>query len=207
MKRKVKYDYFEEFVKNSNYALEEAKLLKGVMDHFSIQEIDDNRKKIHHIENEADDKEHDMKNYLLRDFLPPIEREDILSIAHKIDDITDNIDEIIINMDILNITQIKPCISNFTKLLLECCENVTDLLEEFKNLKKVDSIKEKVMKINHLEDEGDRLYQNEMKELYQNETEVIDIIRWSKILECFEECFDACESLAGQVEQVITKNA
>lgn len=207
MKKKVRYDYFEEFTKNANYALEEAKILQDVLTNFKIEEIQENRKKSHNLENEADEKEHDMKDYLLKDFLPPIEREDILEIAHKIDDITDYVDEILIKIDILNITEMKTNVNEFTSLLLTCCENVVKLLEEFKNLKKVDIIKEQVMKINHLEDEGDTLYQTAMKELYTNTTEIMDIVRWSKIYECFEKCFDSCESLAGQVEQVITKQA
>lgn len=207
MKRKVKYDYFEEFIKNSKYALEEAKMLKNVLDNFEIENIDENTNKIHDLENEADKKAHDMKNYLLKDFLPPIDREDILELAYKIDDIADDIDEIIINIDILNITKMKPCVSKFTQLLIECCESVTDLLEEFKNLKKVDSIKEKVLKLDHLEDKGDKLYQSEMKELYKNTSDILEIVRWSKIFECFEECYDSCNRLAAQVEQVITKNA
>jgi len=49
-------------------------------------------KQVHQIENEADKNLHEIINYLIKDFLPPIEREDIITLSHRIDDVIDCID-------------------------------------------------------------------------------------------------------------------
>ena len=49
-------------------------------------------KQVHQIENEADKNLHEIINYLIKDFLPPIEREDIITLSYRIDDVIDCID-------------------------------------------------------------------------------------------------------------------
>ena len=74
-----------------------------------------------------------MRNYLIKDFLPPIDREDIVLIGHRLDDLEDGIDEILINFNILNITSVREDAIEFAELLIECVMSVKDALENFKN--------------------------------------------------------------------------
>jgi len=203
---KQKYNYFQEFLKNSEYSLNIAKILHETLSNFDINNISNNLNKIHDIENAADESKHEMHNYLVKDFLPPVDREDINFLAHKLDDITDDIEEILIQIDILNITEIKAEAIECAKLLLECCEATTRLIKEFENFKKSKSIKDLVVEINRLEEEGDKLYIKYMKELYKETNDILEIMKWSKIFTSFEKCFDACETVANNVESIAMKN-
>ena len=204
---KPKYNYFEEFLNASEYALTIAKMLYEILSRFDINNLDENLKKIHKIENEADDSKHKMHNYLVKDFLPPVDREDINLLAHKLDDVTDNIEEILIEIDILNIKEIKPEATQCAKFLMECCESMVKLMKEFENFKKSKTIKEMVVEINRLEEEGDKYYTKYMKELYKECSDPIEIIKWSKIYTCFEKCFDSCETVANNIESIVMKNS
>ena len=105
-KKKNEFNYFDKFAKSANLAKEAAEELKNYIFNFEKTPSDVEMKKIHEIENDADKNLHELKNYLLKDFLPPIDREDVLAIAHKIDDLVDGIDEVIIDINIYNITKI-----------------------------------------------------------------------------------------------------
>lgn len=205
--RKNELNYFDNFIKNSNYSLECVKILKEFINDYNIDKSEIFETKVHDLENEADRNQHIVLNYLIKDFLPPIDREDIVMLCHKIDDVVDNIDEVVTNLNILNVKVLRDDISEFVDLLLECTKTMVKMLEKFKNIKKYDEIKELVISINKLEEHGDSLYQNSIKRLYEKSEKTIDIIVWTTIYNCFEHCFDSCENVADCVEEILMKNS
>ena len=44
-----------------------------------------------------------------------------------------------------------------------------------------------------------------MKNLFTNESNPIEIIKWRKIYDCLENCMDSCEKIANNVEEIILK--
>lgn len=207
MKKKENYNYFDEFVKISDFILESSKILKETLRDFSKDKLEENILKVHSMENEADTKLHHMRSYLIKDFLPPIDREDIILIANRLDDVEDDIDEILKNFSILNINELKEEVNDFTDLVIKCSNSLKDALKEFKNFKKIDLIKEKVIELNILEDEGDKLYENAMRKLYEKSIDAIEIIKWTTIFNCFEDTIDSCEHVADAIEDVIIQNS
>lgn len=205
-KKKEEYDYFEAFEKNANYSLECAKIVKETIENYKKGDIEKVLEKIHKVENLGDECEHDIINNLAKEFLPPIEREDILYLAHKIDDATDLIEEILINTYIFSIEKFREDTVEFADILVECCKREIELLKEFKNFRKSKEIKNIVIKINVLESESDELYKNAMKKLYDEQKDVLEIMKWTKIYNCLENCIDICEELANEVENIVLKN-
>jgi uncharacterized protein Yka (UPF0111/DUF47 family) len=60
--------------------------------------------------------------------------------------------------------------------------------------------------VNEFEEEGDKLFVENMHRLYQ-EDNVHTIISWRKIYECLENCMDTCEHAADIVSTVMMKNS
>lgn len=207
MKKKEEYCYFAEFINNSNYIVDSAEILKETLENYDVKNLEENISRVHKLENEADKALHKMRNYLIKDFLPPIDREDIILIGHRLDDIEDYIDEILINFNILNITKIREDAIEFTELLIKCCYSVREALQDFKNFKKADDIKAKVIVVNELEEKADRLYEKVMKKLYAEEKDPVEIIKWTTIYSCLENTTDACEKISDCIEDVIMKNS
>lgn len=207
MKKKDEYNYFNEFVKNSKYIVESAEILKETIKDYSVEKLEENITKVHKLENDADKTLHDMRAFLIKDFLPPIDREDIVLIGHRLDDIEDFIDEILINFNILNITGVREDALEFTELLIECANSVKDALENFENFKKAEIVKEKTIAINVLEEKADRMFEKAMKKLYKEEKDPIEIIKWTTIYNCMENTTDACEKIADSLEDVVMKNS
>ena len=207
MKKKDEYNYFNEYVKNSKYIVESAEILKETVANYSQEKLKENIAKVHKLENDADKTLHDMRSFLIKDFLPPIDREDIVLIGHRLDDIEDFIDEILINFNILNMSNVREDILEFTDNLIECAVSVKDALENFENFKKADVVKEKTIAINMLEEKADRIFEKAMKKLYQEEKDPIEIIKWTTIYNCMENATDACERIADSLEDVVMKNS
>ena len=101
-KKKDEYNYFDEYIKGAEIVVESSKLLKGALENYDLKTVENEISKVHKLENDADKIIHDMRNYLIKDFLPPIDREDIVILGHRLDDVEDYIDEILINFNILN---------------------------------------------------------------------------------------------------------
>ena len=207
MKKLKEFNYFEQFLSIAEDIEKSATILKDVLSNYKYAEIENHITEVHALENSCDYKLHTMGNKLITDFLPPIDREDISLIGHRLDDIEDEVDEILINFKILNIKKVKPELNDFLILLEKCTKEVKNLIENFKNLKNPEEAKENTIKINALEDEGDRLYERLMTDLYSNTKDAIEIIKWTSIYNCFEEAIDDCERLADCISDVIIKNS
>lgn len=207
MKKKNEFNYFDEFAKSANLTKDATLELKKYIFNFQSTTSEYEMKKIHEIENKADRNLHELKNYLLKDFLPPIDREDILEISYAIDDLVDGIDEVVIDINIFNITRVTDNMKTLIELLEKSTGIVYDLIIELKNLKKVQEIKDKVIEVNRIEEQADRLYENAIRQLYRNEKDSIEVIKWSNIYGTIENCFDACENIAKCAENVLVKNS
>ena len=207
MKKKKDFNYYEQFAKAAGLAKDAAKELKNYVADFNENNSGEEKNKIHAIENQADGILHDVKTYLLKDFLPPIDREDIIAMAHRIDDLVDAIDEVVINIDIFIINSIREDMKKTVELLETTVNTTYDLVLAMANLKNAAEIKNKVVEVNKLEEQADRLYEDSVRELYKNETNPIEIIKWSRMYGKLEDCFDTCENVADCVEEVLLKNA
>lgn len=201
------YNYFDEFIKLADYIVKSSEILKEVFNNFNLNKLDEKILEVHKLENEADNVIHRMRNNLIKEFLPPIDREDIISIGNKLDDIEDSIDEILINIKILNITEIKEDVKELINILMKTTNSVKEMFLNFKNIKKIDLIKEKIIEVNMFEENGDKVYEKIMSSLYKNEKDAITLIKWTNVYNLLEEAIDYCEHVSDCVEDVILTNS
>ena len=207
MNKKENYNYFNEFITLTDYIVKSGTVLKDIMENFNLEKLSTDIHEVHILENEADKIVHKMRGYLIKDFLPPIEREDISLIINKLDNIEDGIDEILINVKILDITEIKIEVIEMIDVLVMCCVAVKDMFIDFNNLKNIEQINKKVIQINKLEELGDRTYEKLMSILYKNEKDPIILIKWANIYNCLEATIDSCEEIGDCIEDVVMKNS
>jgi uncharacterized protein Yka (UPF0111/DUF47 family) len=146
-------------------------------------------------------------NRLVKEFLPPIEREDITSLSQKIDDVTDAIEDVLICIDMFNVQNIRPEILKFTEMIVDCCKSMKVALDEFQNFKRSKRLHSEIVEINRLEEEGDTLYINGVRNLYRTTTDPIELMVWTEIFRRLEKCCDACEDVANDIESIVMKNS
>lgn len=92
-------------------------------------------------------------------------------------------------------------------IVIRCCEEICGLMREFANFRRSKELKDRIIRINSLEEEADRLYIANMRALHSEEKDVLEIIAWREIYSYLEKCADACEHAADVVEGVVMKNS
>ncbi len=207
MRGKKEYNYFEAFVYLSKFSLNSAEILDKTLREYDVKKLEEKIREMHNIEHSADIAKHDLLSRLVKEFLPPIEREDITSLSQKIDDVTDAIEDVLICINIFNIQKIRPEILKFTEMIVDCCKSMDVALTEFQNFKKSKRLHSEIVEINHLEEEGDALYINGVRNLYKTTKDPVELLVWTEIFGKLEKCCDACEDVADDIENIVMKNS
>ncbi|MDF2537659.1 MAG: hypothetical protein K0S76_680 [Herbinix sp.] len=207
MGKKNEYNYFEAFASLSKYSYNLAVSVHETLNKFDPTIITERVKAAHEIEHSADIAKHDIMNRLVKEFLPPIEREDITALTQEIDDVTDSVEDVLIYVDMFNIQTIRPEILKFTSLIVDCCKAMDEALTEFKSFRNSKKLREKIIEINKLEEDGDALYVAFMRNLYHSSKDPIELMCWTEILHRLEKCCDNCEDVANIIESIVMKNS
>lgn len=200
-------NYFEMLAELVDYSCDAANLLNNTLVSFDASEIQEKIEEMHSIEHAADVKKHNMMEKLAKEFITPIERGDIIEMAHYIDNVTDAIEDILVRIYMFNIIDIKKEALDFTNVIIKSCNELKKILKEFYNFKKSQEIHKLIININDFEEEGDKLYTSSIRKLYTTSKDPIELMTWTDTFKYFERCCDACESVANLVESVIMKNS
>lgn len=198
--------YFENFAQCTALSKKAADYLVNCLEDYAPDKIETMLHEIHEFEHSADKKRHEMGDALAKAFVTPVDREDLDMLSHKLDNVTDKIEDIVQKLYINNITEINPSAIVFAKQIVKACECLCEIMEEFENFKKSKKISSLIIKLHDMEDECDKLYLSSMRELMKNPRDVLVTISWREIFDCFEACADACEHASECIALVIMKN-
>lgn len=206
MAKKVDFNYFDYFCNTAEGICVAANLLDASFKGFKKDTFESKMAEMHTLENKADYSKHDMTKKLMHEFLPPIEREDIIELGTKLDDIMDALDDAMQCVYIYDVSEIREGALKFCDLIARTAKALKDTVEEFRSFKSSKLIKEKLVEVNTLESEGDKLYNELIRDLFVNEKDDRSLIKWMKIYAYLESCLDDCEDAADIIEGVIMKN-
>ena len=207
MSKKQDSFYYENFSECVACACQAAHYLEDTLKSFDPQRLHDVLDELHQVEHAADEKKHELSNVLARAFITPIEREDILLLSQSIDEITDKIEDVMLRLWCNNIQSIRPDAIELGAVLINCCEELRLLLDEFADFRKSKKLREYIIHINTMEEQADKLFIDSMRRLHTTCTDPLEIISWREIYIYMEKCADACEHVADAVESVIMKNS
>ena len=208
MSKKQDALYFDNFIECAGYASKAAQMLKDIFRNFDPAKMPQWMDEIHAIEHAGDKCRHGMTDKLAKAFITPIEREDISALSTNIDTLTDKLEEVCMRVYIHNIQTIRPDAVNMLDVVIRCCGEVSRMLEEFADFKHSKKLKEYIIHINSLEEESDRLFIANMRQLHvEPDLDIRDIMAWEEIYTYLEKCADACEEIADSVENVVMKNS
>lgn len=198
-------NYFDMFSQGAKICCKAAEALENLLNNNAgtLEGIE----AIHEIEHEGDKLYHKIYYHLNRSFITPIERDDILQISKQIENTIDTIDEVAIIFKMLSVTKLKPEGRELLTLISKSCQTLLETTNEFKSFKKSKRLMPLIVEINHIEEEGDRLYQAAVKRLFAEEKDVLEVVKWKNIYDTLENVLDACEDVADVMEGVIVNNS
>ena len=146
---------------------------------------------------------HDIIRKLNKSFITPIDREDIYDLVATTDEILDNIEAA---ADMVMLYRVGD-ITDQARRQAEVIAKATPLLKEcMDNLEKPKGLDERIIAINSLENDGDRILRDAMASLFDGEWQCTDIIKWKDIYEILEAAIDECEHVANVIESIVLKH-
>lgn len=145
---------------------------------------------------------------LHKTFIAPMDREDIFTLAKKLDDIIDSIKAAIERMDLYNIQEPSARILEMSELILKAGKQLEKAIFSLQDMKKERlRLQARCERIIDLEARGDELYRQEMGKLFRECTDAIEIIKWKELLVNLEEILDLSEDVATSLKRVVIKYA
>ena len=205
MARKNENNYFKMFAEAVSYSCKAADILKEDFTDFDPARLAVRIEEMHHIEHTADIAKHELMEKLMKEFITPIDREDILELSNALDDVTDSLEDVLLQLYMFGIISLREDSLTFAAIINDCCHALKKLMLEFENFRKSKVIKDMIIEINHLEENVDRLYTEAMHRLYTKTPDTLEVLSWTTIYNCMEKCCDKCEDAADVVEAVILK--
>jgi uncharacterized protein len=157
-------------------------------------------------ESKGDTLIHDIIVELHKAFITPIDREDILQLAMRLDDVLDGLDHAASLMELYSITQPTIYMKEFVTELYGSCQEISKSIELLSK-KKLLAIHPHAIKIKDYESKCDDILRASIKELFANEKNPITIIQFKEIYENLELVSDYCQDVANIFETIIMKNA
>lgn len=200
-----KIDFFILFDKAVANSARATEALVDLMENF--EDVESKVKLIHEIEQEGDMITHDIMRKLNKTFITPIDREDIHSLACRIDDIVDLVWS---GVDKLIVFRVPKPTKDAVYLSRELYDTARVIQKAFKELeaKNWEHVKEHCIEINRMENRIDRIYRNALGELFDDfKDDPVMIIKWKDIYERLEDASDKCEDVANVLEGIVLKHA
>lgn len=144
---------------------------------------------------------------LSRNFITPFDREDIHSLIKAIDNVADNMHGAASRIRLYQVEKITKSIRKLTEINLESCQLINEGIRQLKDMKNPKLIKETCKKINKLESKADVVFDKAVADIFENETDAKNIIKYKEVLSSLEMASDKCKSVSNVMEQISVKHS
>ena len=194
------FDLFRKMAQNTILGAEE---LKNMLDRF--EDPPASQRRIKELEHKGDFMTHELIKKLNKSFITPFDREDIYSLASKMDDVMDLIDASAQRLVMYNVEKSTSEAKQLAFIILRSCQVIGKAVSLLGG--KHAPIAEYCVEINALENEADRVSREAVSRLFDEEKDPIQLIKWKEIYETLEKATDRCEDVANVMESVVLKNS
>lgn len=198
------YPMFESSAEN---IIKAAVLLNNLMIVDEIAKRELLIKQIKDIENIGDDITHNIFEELNKTFITPFDREDINKLASSLDDVLDYINSSAQKIQLYKPKELPDEFAAMSELILRASRELYNAILEIKNLKHPHKIKEACVVINEIENQADDIYHNLISDMFEKETNAIELIKKKEIINSLEKAIDKAEDVSDVLKSIVVKNA
>ena len=193
--------FFNDFQALADELQRGAKLLEEMLapDH----PIWDKADEIKEVEHKCDFLTHEIIQRLNRTFVTPLDREDIYGLARSLDDVMDAIDASAALIRLYRLDTVRFGARELARIITASAEQVRHALDFMEKRK---GLLAYAVEINRLENEADRVHQQAVSRLFDDERDPITVMKWKETFDFLEAATDRCEDVANLLEGVMVKH-
>ncbi|MBW3519198.1 DUF47 domain-containing protein [Flavobacterium sp. NKUCC04_CG] len=142
-----------------------------------------------------------------QNFITPFDREDIFALIKAIDYVADYLNGAANRMKIYQVAKISKSIRKLTEVNLDACKLIGEAIEELNEMRNLGNINIICEKINKLEAKSDKIFDKAVQEIFENEMDAKNIIKYKEVLSTLESAADKCKSVAYVLEAIAVKHS
>jgi predicted phosphate transport protein (TIGR00153 family) len=158
---------------------------------------------IKEVEHKCDFLTHEVIQRLNRTFVTPLDREDIHALARSLDDVMDAIDASASLVRLYRLDSVRFGARELAAIISASTHQVRLALEALEHHK---GLITHAVEINRLENEADRIHQQAVSRLFDDERDPLVVMKWKETLDFLEDATDRCEDVANVLEGVMVKH-
>ena len=197
--------FFQLFEESASNMVKTARVLKEIIDNW--EDIEAKVKEIDELEHVGDNITHNIIAQLHRTFVTPFDREDIALLAHSLDDVTDFIHAAAGAIGMYRIKSPRKGARELAEIIVQGAVEVETALPRLRQHSNLKQILEHCVEINRLENKADGIFRTAMADLFDEATDMADVIKWREVYEHMESATDRCEDVANVLEGMALKHA
>ncbi len=193
--------FFELFDQLAAHLATTARMLDALFG--DAAHVTEHVKAIKDIEHKADLLTATVNQRIDKSFITPIDREDIHTLASRLDDVIDLLDGTSRRFQMLHITHVLPPAKQLTGVLVRATTEIQAAVSE---MRQPPAVNQHVALIKHLEEEGDAIYHEAVGALFAGNPDPLDVIRWKEMYDTLERATDSCMGVAQVLQSISLKN-
>jgi uncharacterized protein len=196
------YDYFERASAN---LLACSKLLLNLLE--NPENLDEQVAQITEVEHQGDFIVHEVTNLLPRTLITPFDPDEILRLISAVDDAIDSIQAAATRIQIYQINSMRKPARRLGNLIVESATQLDLAIRGLRDKKQYDEVHARIVEINTLENNGDRVLQEGLTSLVAHREDLFEFISWKEIYELLEAATDRIEDAGDVIQRVMIANA
>jgi predicted phosphate transport protein (TIGR00153 family) len=196
--------FFDFLTQQAENLMKAADFFKAAIKDGRLDE--DEVKKIHALEQEGDTLAHEITDMLNRTFITPIDREDIYALANQLDDVLDMLNAMAGRIKLYKLNPSDEYFAQFIDLIDQAAAALAQAVKHMPDTKRQRRVLDYCIEINRLENLGDAVREKAIGNLFENEKDPMQVIKWKEIYEVAEGSLDKCEHVAKVIEAILVKH-
>jgi len=196
------YDLFEQGTANLVTAAEK------LVDLFNnYEDVEAKARQLKALEHQGDTITHEIIRRVNCTFVTPIDREDIVLLAHTMDSIMDFVEAAGRTAFLYRITEPTERAQQLCSIVAKMAYVLNDVLPCLRHRDQFNRILEQCVEMNRLENEADDVHHAAMAELFDSGKDATEIIKWRELYQHMEDATDRGEDVADVLEGIVLKYA
>ena len=205
MKKKNNY-FYDSFTNLMDYAIKTMSILTKGLEDFENVNLLELKNNVHTVEHEADILKHEYEEKLAKEFITPIDREDIFVLYDNIDDLIDSIDEVSYKLYLRNYTELPKNLNIMIDKSFEAIKSLKDIFVNFRDIDKKSIMDPLINKVIVIEEEMDKIYEENVHDLYVESNDYDKKRFFEKVYSYFEYITDKCRDVCKTILIIMYKN-
>lgn len=175
--------------------------------HGTPEKRDEYMREIEQLEHKGDEITHQIFVELSKNFITPFDREDIHFLTASMDDIVDYIHGSAKRIVHYKVQEMTPPMKKLCVILEDQTKEIQVAIKGLESMNKPERVREALIRLNSLENHADDVFDVAIGELFEHESNVLNVIKYKEILTAMETATDKCEDVANVMESILVKNS